>query len=123
MTAADRLRVIDAVDAAARAADARIVAVPMLRPYGLAAAVTLSVDDPARFLRERAPLFGEALRRLPLDGSLVRVLDGDGRFAAAMSGVHTRTIVSASVQARRELRGCMPFFPDTSDDGPCGYEP
>lgn len=96
-----------AVERAAARAGARIEEFGILQPYGLAPALTLRVDDPARFLKKKLVTFFGALRRAgSYEGWLVQVLDPEGRLVFVYAW--TRRAGGFAPWARRDLEGCLP---------------
>ena len=113
----------DAIAAEIRraAADARasVKELALLRPDGIAPAVTLEVPDPAAFLKNRLASFLDATDPWPArsEGRYVEVVDEDGRWAFR-AGNSTRLSMGGS-GARRGLEGCDPIV----HSRPHGYEP
>jgi hypothetical protein len=115
-----------AVAAQIRRAAANAGTVPaelvVLEPYGIAYAMTLRVDDPARFMKERLPSLIEATDpfRDLYDGRYVEVVDatGDPIFRAG----HATRLSLGGHWARADLAGCNPIIhsrPWDYDPPPC----
>jgi hypothetical protein len=92
----------------------------ILEPAGLAFAVTLKTDDPARFLKKRFDPFLELMADTgQFEGAYFRVIDGDGETVWSAANA-SRMPVAANGTTRPELRGCDPIgtFPLDIDDVP-----
>src|SRR5918996_2566513 len=106
---------------AAAESGAELVDVSILEPAGLAFAVTLKTDDPAKFLKERVDpflkLFDDRFQRY--EGAYFRVVDeaGDTVWHAANA---SRMTSGSHAVTRQELRGCdpIPIFPAEPEDVP-----
>ena len=132
LTRADVAVVARELEAAASEAGASVAAVHTLRPYGVAVAVRLAVLDPARFLAQRLPRFEHRLtalgrlgvaarpRKGQLDGLYIRIVDGAGRFAAAIARVDARGGTFVTAEARPGLAGCLHTYGRAPE--PCPLE-
>jgi hypothetical protein len=127
-TAAAREAIVSRLEAAAEEADAEVVELEVLAPYGLAPALTVLVGDPARFLEERYDTLGRALfgprRRGGLDGVYLGLLDGTGELVLATYGV-SRAAAGGGGWIRPDLTGCNLSFFHTADarkPPPCPIE-
>jgi hypothetical protein len=103
------------IRAAAKESEARIHRLELLRPDNLAMAVELQVDDPARFLANRADSFLAAFPwpdTAKYDGLLIEISDADGKvwsYSTAFSEDGSESIVGGI--RRPELAGCDPMPP------------
>jgi hypothetical protein len=97
------------VRAAAEVADATVESLEALTPLGVAFAVTLRVDDPAAFLKNRTLPFLDSLpdRGLQLDGSFVEVLDTDGKRVWFVANASRGRV--GMLWTRPDLEGCNPI--------------
>lgn len=92
----------------------------ILEPAGLAFAVTLKTDDPARFLKKQFDPFLELMADTgQFEGAYFRVIDRDGETVWSAANA-SRMPVAANGTTRPELRGCDPIgtFPLDIDDVP-----
>jgi len=98
------------VEAAAKRSGADLVDLKLLKPNGLAFAVTLRTEEPAEFLKHRLRPFLEEVpvpSDAALDGRYVRVVDEKGR------GVWSWGLwpFGGSRWTRPDLEGCSPIVP------------
>ncbi|HVM16684.1 MAG TPA: hypothetical protein VM290_03805 [Gaiellaceae bacterium] len=113
--------IADELAEAAAGHGAEIEEIEVLQPYGQAFAVTVRVDDPARFLLER---FGEMLDGFfwdqELDGGYVLVRDAGGDFV--LEAFYATRISAGGHRVRPDLEGCNPIphsRPALSQPPPC----
>jgi hypothetical protein len=111
--------VVSAVRAAVGQSGGRVLRLELHRPYGVALALSLAVDDPARFLKQRLRPLMEQLdaHRAKLEGIYLGVLGPDGRLAMEW-GSWTRN-PAGSYWVRLDLTNCSPI----RQSGPPGTEP
>jgi hypothetical protein len=97
------------IRAAAKNAGAKVTGLQILRPYGLAPAITLRVEDPAAFLRYRLTSFQKRLDRWgATEGVYLWVDDSHGEYVFSEESA-TRGGPGAG-GVRPELEGCAPGF-------------
>jgi hypothetical protein len=100
---------------------AELVDFAILKPAGLAFAITLKTDEPAKFLNEQVEPFlklsDDRLQRE--EGAYVRVVDESGEIIWQAASASRMTRWSHGV-TRPELRGCdpIPIFPLGPEDVP-----
>ncbi|MGH3045393.1 MAG: hypothetical protein ACRDNC_00065 [Gaiellaceae bacterium] len=104
---------------AAAESGAELVDLSILEPAGLAFAVTLKTNDPAKFLKEELDpfleLFDDRIDRY--EGAYIRVIDEAGEMVWHAANASRMTRGSHGV-TRPELRGCDPIsiFPAEPED-------
>jgi len=115
--------VVKGIRTAARRSGGRIVRLEVHRPYGVAIALSLAADDPARFLKSKLrPLIGTlGAQRQRLEGIYVAVLDQRRRLTLEW-GAWTRN-PAGTYWVRRDLANCSPIEqsepPGTDKPPPC----
>jgi hypothetical protein len=101
----ERVRLTDSLTAAAERAGAELRSVEVLRPDGTAIAISVRVDDPARFLYQRYHILEErAARLVPRfpGGLMLSVRDAEGRVVR--SGFNIGSLGASQVADK--YRGC-----------------
>jgi hypothetical protein len=88
---------------------ARVLEARVGRPYGLAPSVTLSVRDPARFLRYKLGALLDSLNRgrNRYEGSYLGIVDSNGRVVLETGG--STRVQAGSYWVRRDLDNCSPI--------------
>ncbi|HMJ00280.1 MAG TPA: hypothetical protein VK488_10645 [Gaiellaceae bacterium] len=95
----------------AKESGAEIVALRIVEPRHLAAAVTLRVGDPASFLKHRLHTFLQAVPSTAdrqYDGLYVLVTDRNRKYVWVSAGTVGDTISGGTEGARPDLAGCYP---------------
>jgi hypothetical protein len=108
------------LEKAAARAGVKVREIEVLRPLGLAVAVTVEVPDPANFLDQRAIDFFDRLGEEPGDMDL-RFVDSKG--SRISESWHAGS--GGAVSVRPDLAGCSPYLvsqPTTYDSPPCPIE-
>jgi hypothetical protein len=97
------------IRSAARKSGADVVRLEVHRPYGVAVALSVAAEDPAKFLKNKLrPLIGTlGVHRQRLEGIYVAVLDKRRRLALEW-GAWTRN-PAGTYWVRRELANCSPI--------------
>lgn len=111
--------IVRAIRNAARASGGTDVRLEVHRPYGVALALSLAAEDPARFLKEKLrPLMTKVdVHRPRLEGFYLALLD-ENRLLAVEWGSWTRN-PAGSYWVRRDLADCSPI----RQSEPPGTEP
>jgi hypothetical protein len=111
--------VLEGIRRAAKQAGGEVVRLDVHRPYGMAVALTLAVDDPPAFLnKELRPLItGLDKNRRRLEGLYLAVLD-ERRMLALEWGTWTRNPAGV-YWVRHDLANCSPI----RQSGPPGADP
>lgn len=107
-----RKEIDSGVMSGAKASGAEIVSLRIVKPRYLAAAVTLRVADPARFLKHRLLTFLEAVpdpSNSQYDGLYVLVTDRSGSFVWLTAMTVGETTSGGEHGARPDLIGCDPI--------------
>jgi hypothetical protein len=111
---------VSRLEKAAERFGVKVQEMEVLRPLGLAVAVTVEVPDPANFLDQRASDFFDRLGEEPADMDL-RFVDSKGsRISESWSAGS-----GGAVSIRPDLAGCSPYLvsqPTTYDSPPCPIE-
>jgi hypothetical protein len=110
---------VKAIRAAAKRSGGEVARLEVHRPYGVAVAISLVADDPAKFLKqELRPLIGRLDdSRQRLEGVYLAVLD-ERRLLALEWGTWTRN-PAGLYWVRRDLANCSPI----RQSEPPGAEP
>jgi hypothetical protein len=115
--------VVRGIRAAAKRSGGDVVRLEIHRPYGVAVALSLAAENPARFLKTklRPLLTSLGADRQQLEGIYLAVLDGRRRLALEW-GSWTRN-PAGSYWVRRDLADCSPIAqsapPGTKKPPPC----
>ena len=111
--------VVKGIRRAAKRSGGDLVRLEVHRPYGVAVALSLAVDDPATFLSKKLqPLIGRLdERRVRLEGLYLAVLDRRRRLALEW-GTWTRNPAGV-YWVRHDLANCSPI----RQSGPPGADP
>jgi hypothetical protein len=115
--------VVKGIRTAARRSGGDILRLEVHRPYGVAIALSVTADDPARFLKTKLrPLIGTlGDRRQRLEGIYLAVLDPRGRLTLEW-GAWTRN-PAGTYWVQRDLANCSPIAqsepPGTEKPPPC----
>lgn len=99
------------IHALAEEVGASLIGLEILRPYGLAVALRIQVDQPAAFLKTGLDrLLDPFVReRARYDGVYIQVTgEGGGRIYELGNTNRQRQV---SIRVRRDLAGCVPMFP------------
>jgi hypothetical protein len=109
LTRAQEAAVVKAIRNAATRSGGKVMSLEVHRPYGAAVALSLSADDPARFLKQKLRPLMEKLdvQRTRLEGLYIAVL-GDDRRLVLEWGSWTRN-PAGSYWVRRDLANCSPI--------------
>jgi hypothetical protein len=101
--------VVDRIRSAARKSGADVVRLEVHRPYGVAVALSVAADSPAKFLKNKLrPLIGTlGVHRQRLEGIYVAVLD-KRRGLTLEWGAWTRN-PAGTYWVRRDLANCSPI--------------
>jgi hypothetical protein len=119
LPAAREQAILKGIRSAVTRSGAELVALEAHRPYGLAIALSLATDDPARFLAEelRPLLTSLGAHRRQTEGIYLGVLDERRRIVLEW-GSWTRN-PAGTFWVRRDLEDCSPI----RQSGPPGTEP
>jgi hypothetical protein len=115
--------VVKGIRSAARRSGGNVVRLEVHRPYGVAVALSVAAEDPARFLKNKLrPLIGKlAVHRPRLEGMYLAVLDKRRRLTLEW-GAWTRN-PAGTYWVRRDLANCSPIEqsepPGTKKPPPC----
>jgi hypothetical protein len=101
--------VVKAIRSAVKRSGGKVVRLEVHKPYGVAVALSLSAQDPARFLKTKLRgLMANLERHRPrLEGLYLGVLDGRGRLALEWAS-WTRN-PAGSYWVRHDLANCSPI--------------